>query len=118
MSSNESDQSPNGDLSGIGKLLHLDPVLVAAMVTVITTVAALFGVELSHGKAEVFAVVGLAIIVIGAQLWARRKTLARRKVLAFLPDPVDKPNRVAAGTAVTTASDSTVIRAVRMSPGK
>jgi uncharacterized membrane protein YqjE len=114
MSSEGSNQSPNEDLSGWGRLVHLDPVLLAALVTVVTGVAALFGVELTDGKAHLIAVVVLAVVVLGAQLWARRKTLARRKVLAYLPDPVDRPRAIAAGPAtVTGVTDARIVAAVR-----
>jgi hypothetical protein len=105
--------NPNEDLGGLAKLFKFDPALVAAVVTVITAVAAAFGVELTHGRAELFAMVALGVVNVAALLWARRKTMSKHKVLAYMPDPVDRPRAVAAGPAVTAASDVAVLNAAR-----
>lgn len=112
-STDGTDQDP----SSLWKLVHLDPIMLNLIVTAITGVAALFGVVVAEEKAKLIAVAIFLVVVAGMQIWARAKTLSKKKVLAFVPDPTGAPATVCPGQATTTASDIRVLAAVS-TPGR
>lgn len=117
MSDTGSTPTDSQDPGSLWKLTNLDPMLLNLMVTAITAVCALFGIEIGDDKAKLIAVIVFLLVVVGMQVWARARTLSKKKVLAFVPDPVEAPHIVRPGDATTTATDARVLHAVRATPG-
>jgi hypothetical protein len=97
------------------RLVHLEPVRFRTAVTSVTALLFTLGIYVAPGLDDrlVAAVVALAGLV--SAVWIRPAVLPTDKVLAYLPDP-DRPARVKAGDATTTASDSVVLAAVKTDP--
>lgn len=98
------------------KLAHLNPTLFKGFVMAGIALLGTLGIAVADVKVN--AVVGFvtaALLLIQA-VWTKPSVTANAKVLALVPDPVDRPAVVVAGEAVTPASDRAVLAAVRNNP--
>lgn len=84
------------------KLIHLDPVLVRGFV--MSTAALLGGLGLALNDVKMGAILGFvsALMLLGQALWTRRAVVPNAKVVVYKPDPVNEPNLLEAGPAVST----------------
>lgn len=105
------------DPSSLWKLVNLDPSKLAMLVTMVTGIAATFGVTVAEEKAKGIAILAFLVITVGMQAWQRRRVIPAKKVLAYVPDPTDPEPAVVPGAATTSASTADVMAAVR-TPGQ
>lgn len=98
------------------KLAHLDPTLFKGFVMAGVALLGTIGIVVADVKVN--AIVGFvtAALLLVQALWTKPSVTANAKVLAFTPDPIDRPAVVCPGEAVTTASDRVVVDAVRSAP--
>lgn len=96
------------------RLVHLDPAVYRGFI--VATAALLVGLGLTFGAdlPENLVVFIGAIFALAQGLWTRGAVVANDKVLAYLPDPVNMPNAVAAGVAITGASNEKIVEAARV----
>lgn len=101
------------DAGSMWKLVHLDPAMLGLIVSLAISIAALFGVTLTEGTAKLIAVIVALLVTLGTQIWVRARTLSKKKVLAYVPDPTDSEPAVCPGPATTSAPTIDVMSAVR-----
>jgi hypothetical protein len=113
--SEQGDEAPQ-DKSWIWKLAHLNP---ARWITLVVAVAALlsaFGFTLSGEQTQALTGLIVALTAIVQGVWTESKTTANKKVVVKAPDPVDNPNVVVPGDAVTTAKPGEILDAATQKP--
>jgi hypothetical protein len=84
------------------KLVHLNPALYRGFVVAIVLVLGSFGLVVTDNQST--AIVGFvsAAAALIQAFWIRGSVTANQKVVVLKPDPVDQPNVVAPGPAVST----------------
>lgn len=84
------------------RLVHLNPALYRGFVVAAVMIAGAFGLAVTDNQANAIVLGLTAVAAIVQAIWTRRSVTANRKVVVMKPDPVDQPNRVIAGEAVST----------------
>jgi hydrogenase/urease accessory protein HupE len=96
------------------RLVHLEPAVYRALVMAVFGLLIGLGLVVGADLPEQIVVAIGAIFALIQGLWTRESAVPNDKVLAYAPDPVNMPNAVAAGVAVTGASDEKILEAVRV----
>lgn len=104
---------PNGVL---WRIVHLNPSLFRGAVVAVVALLVSLGIVIAPAVPDqlVTAVVAVAALVQG--FWTRDGVTPNDKVLAYAPDPLERPGYVLAGDATTRASDKMILAAVRSDP--
>jgi len=93
------------------RLVNLDPALFRGLVVAVVALLATLGVTIAPGVPDqVIAIVWLLSAIIQA-LWTRGGVTPNAKVAVSVPDPINEPEKVEAGGAVTTAPNHEIIAA-------
>jgi len=93
------------------RLINLDPALFRGLVVAVVALLATLGVTIAPGVPDqVIAIVWLLSAIIQA-LWTRGGVTPNAKVAVSVPDPINEPEKVEAGGAVTTAPNHEIIAA-------
>lgn len=84
------------------KLTHLEPALYAGIVTAVVAVLASVGFAISDSATS--SIISAVVVIVGLvqALWTRSKSTPNQKVVVYKPDPVNSPNEVSAGSAVSS----------------
>lgn len=99
------------------RLVNLDPAVYRGIIMAVVLLLASLGIAVSDDiPVSVIGAVAALFALIQA-MWTKSAVVPNAKVLAYLPDPVDRPGVVHAGAAVTTASDDAVLDAARIIGG-
>lgn len=98
------------------KLTHLEPALYAGIVTAVVAILASIGFAISDSATN--AIISAVVVVVGLvqALWTRSKSTPNQKVVVFKPDPVNSPDKVSAGPAVSSNAVD-VVNAAATTPG-
>ncbi len=96
------------------RLVHLNPAVYRAFIMALAALLVGLGLTFGADLPEQIVVLLGAVFALVQGLWTKEAVVPVDKVLAYLPDPVDRPNAVAAGVAVTGASNEQIIEAARV----
>lgn len=98
------------------RLVQLDPALLRGLVMATVFLLGTLGVVVTPELPD--ALVGWIAVVLAIvqALWTRGAVTPNKKVLVYVPDPIEKPNAVEAGEAVTLASTVAILEAAMESP--
>lgn len=99
----------------IWRLTHLNPAVYKGLVLAVVWVLASVGVAVSPNVPD--SIIGLiaAVLAVVQALWTRGSVTPNAKVVSYLADPVNAPQHISPGEAVTTASDRAIISAAKNS---
>lgn len=97
------------------KLINLDPALVRGVVIAVVALLGTFGILVSDQLSDNLVALLLAILAIVQAVWTKRAVTPNAKVVVRAPDPVNAPDVVAPGEAVTTATSNDIVEAARTS---
>ena len=99
------------------KLVHLNPALWKALIVAVAALLVSVGVTVFTEGIQngVYGVI-IAVVAIVQALWTRNSVTANKKVIAYKPDPVDRPNVVASGEAIV--QDGAAVAAVAAAPDR
>jgi hypothetical protein len=83
------------------KLIHLNPALWRALIVAVAGILAYLGIGFAVGfQDSVFGLI-VAVIAIVQGVWTKGAVTANKKVVVYKPDPVESPDVLAAGPAVS-----------------
>lgn len=99
------------------RLVNLNPALFRAVVISVFALLASLGIVVNDALPDQLVGVVVAVLALVQGLWTKAAVTPNEKVLAYVPDPVDKPQEVAAGAATTTAPDTVILDAVANTDG-
>lgn len=97
------------------KLVNLNPALLRGLVMAVVMVLGTAGILVSPDLADGLIGAWVAVAAVVQALWTRNGVTANAKVVVIAPDPVNAPDTVAPGEAVTEASSTDIIEAARTS---
>lgn len=97
------------------KLVHLDPALFRGLVIAVITVLGAFGILISPDLTDSLVGVLVAVMAVAQALWTRAGVTANARVVVAVPDPVNAPDAVVPGEAVTDAPAEEIVEAARVS---
>lgn len=98
------------------KLIKLDPAVFRGLIVAMAALLASVGVAISPGVPD--AVIGFFVVLVPIvqALWTRPAVTANARVAVLVPDPVNNPQIIEAGAAITTAPDAEIITAATANP--
>lgn len=102
--------------SFLWKLVNLDPALLRGLIMAVIWILASIGVAVTPELPNSLIGAIAAILAVVQAIWTRPEVTANARVSVYLPDPVNAPNVVAAGEAVTTATTAAIIDAATTMP--
>lgn len=83
------------------KLVHLNPALYRGLLIAVAGVLAYLGIGFAVGfQDSIFALIVSAVAIVQA-LWTHPAVTANKKVVVYKPDPVESPNVLASGEAIS-----------------
>lgn len=97
------------------RLVHLDPALLRAFIVAAFLLAGGLGLSFATDLPDTLITFISAFLMLVQGLWTRGAVTANARVAVLVPDPIDAPDVVAPGEAVTTASSADVTYAARHS---
>lgn len=97
------------------RLIHLEPVVFRAGVVAVVTLLGLVGILVDPSIPDTLVAAWVPLAYIVQTLWTRPAVTANAKVVTLLPDPA-VPHVIAAGEAVTTASNVAILDAAKDTP--
>lgn len=97
------------------RFVHLDPLLFRAAVVAVVAVLGAVGIFLDPSIPDTVVTAWVALAAVVQVVWARPSVTANAKVVSLLPDPA-VPHVIAAGEAVTTASNAAILDAAQTTP--
>lgn len=97
------------------RLIHLDPALVRGLIMAVVLVLGSAGILVSESLTDGLIGVWVAVAAVVQALWTKSAVTPNAKVVVSAPDPVNAPDVVAPGEAVTEASSTDIIEAARTS---
>lgn len=95
------------------RLVHLDPALLRGLVVALVLLLGGLGVSIATDVPDTVVTAIAAFLAIVQALWTRPAVTANARVVVAAPDPVNRPGRVVAGEAVTTATSDAILDAAR-----
>jgi hypothetical protein len=98
------------------RLTKLDPAVFRGLIVSVVALLASVGVAISPGVPDALIAFIVVVVPLAQALWTRPAVTPNARVSVYLPDPVNEPQVVEAGEAVTTASDSAIIEAATTEP--
>lgn len=109
------DESPPTDERDtfLWRLVHLEPVVLRGIIVSLVLLLASVGIVVSPQIPDQLVVFLASVGALYQALWTRPAVTANAKVVVAAPDPVDRPNVVAAGEATTTAHNTAIVDAAR-----
>ena len=98
------------------RLTKLDPAIYRGLIIAAVALLASVGVIISPGVPD--ALIGFiwAVSALVQAVWTRQAVTANAKVAVLVPDPVNNPQIVVAGEAITTAPNAAIISAATENP--
>ena len=97
----------------MSRLATMNPALLRGLVVALVWFLASIGIVLSPNAPDASIGVLAAILAIVQALWTRPAVTPNAKVAVYVPDPINSPEIVAAGQAVTTATSTDIVSAAR-----
>jgi len=98
------------------RLTKLDPAVFRGLIVSVVALLASVGVAISPGVPDALIAFIVVVVPLAQALWTRPAVTPNARVSVYLPDPINEPEVVEAGEAVTTASDSAIIEAATTEP--
>ena len=98
------------------RLIHLDPAVFRGAVVAVVALLGAVGIRLSPAVPDALIAVWVPLAAMVQAVWTRPAVTANARVVVLAPDPVGNPRVVAAGEAVTLASNVAIIDAARTVP--
>lgn len=98
------------------RLVHLDPALFRGLVVAVVALLASVGIAVTPALPDALIAVIAIVFAIVQALWTKSGVVPNEKVLAYVPDPVNAPDEIAAGSALTGANNDVIIEASRATP--
>lgn len=98
------------------RLTKLEPAVYRGLIVATVALLASIGIVISPGVPD--ALVGFiwALSAIVQALWTRGSVTANARVSVLVPDPVNNPQIVEAGEAISTAPNAEIIEAATANP--
>ncbi len=84
------------------KLIHLDPAILRGSVVSIMGLAAAFGYLVNDQRQGAILGAIAAVLALAQALWTRRAVTPNAKVVVYKPNPVEEPEILLAGHAIST----------------
>jgi hypothetical protein len=84
------------------KLIHLDPAVYRGVVTSVLAIFTSFGFAVSDQKSIAIVSLVAAIAFLVQAFWTRGAVTPNKKVLAYKPDPINRPSKIVPGEAVSS----------------
>lgn len=93
------------------RLVHLEPALFRGLIMAIVLLLSSIGIVVSPDIPNSLIGFLATVLAIIQAVWTRPSVTANARVAVLVPDPINAPEIVAAGEAVTTADDGAIITA-------
>lgn len=97
----------------MNRLAIMNPALLRGLVMALVWFLASIGIMISPGVPDALIGTLAAILAVVQALWTRPAVTPNAKVAVYVPDPINAPEVVAAGNAVTTATSIDIVAAAR-----
>ena len=98
------------------KLVHLDPALLRGAIMALVLLLSSIGIVLSPEVPNSLIGFIAAILAVIQAVWTRPAVTPNAMVAVYVPDPINNPQIVAAGEAITTAPDKDIVSAATTNP--
>lgn len=95
------------------RLTKLEPAVYRGLIVAVVAILATVGVSIAPGLPDQIIALIWAVSAIVQALWTRQSVTANAKVAVSVPDPVNAPQVVEAGEAMTTAPDKQILEAAK-----
>lgn len=95
------------------KIVNLNPVLLRGAVVALVGLLGSLGILVAPGLPDNLVLVFTAILAIVQAIWTKPSVTPNARVAVAVPDPVNKPEEVVSGEAVTTATNVEIVEAAR-----
>lgn len=105
-------ENPNGFFQ---KLMTLDPAIWRSLIVAVIGLLGAFGIITIPGLPDLLLAVWIPLQAILQGLFIKPSVTANARVVVLAPDPVNNPQIVEAGEAVTTATPREIIAAAESS---
>jgi len=97
------------------KLVHLEPTLLRGVLTGLIGLAGALGILITPGLSDTILGFWVPLMAVLQIILTRSGVTANARVAVLVPDPVNAPQKVEPGEAVTTATDRNILKAARES---
>jgi hypothetical protein len=97
----------------MNRLAMLEPAVLRGVIIAIIWVLTSFGIAISPQVPDSLIALSAALLALIQALWTRPSVTANARVAVLVPDPINAPEVVTAGAAVTTASNADIIQAAQ-----
>lgn len=98
------------------KLVHLNPTLWRGLIIAVVSLLAAVGITVASGLQDATFAFIVAVVAVVQALWTKPAVTANKKVVVYKPDPVESPNVLASGEAMSQDVDA-VAGVAGSSPG-
>jgi len=97
------------------RLVHLEPALFRGIILAVVGLLGTLGIVIAPQVPDSLLGFLIAVLALVQAIWTRQAVTPNAKVAVSVPDPVNAPQTVAAGDAVTTATSRDIVSAARSS---